>query len=74
MRTLMVGALVASLVGCGHQPPTAQTTADSCASTNPLACFMSVRVSIEPRSRTTNSATLERKPGIVRKAREAAPG
>ena len=48
MRTLLVGALVANLVGCSHQPPPAQTAADSCASRNPLACWMSVRMSIEP--------------------------
>jgi hypothetical protein len=72
MRTLLVGALVANLVGCSHQPPPAQTAADSCASRNPLACWMSVRVSIEPTSLTTNSATLKSKPAIARKARETA--
>jgi hypothetical protein len=68
MRTLLVGALVANLVGCSHQPPPAQTTADSCASRNPLACWMSVPMLIEPTSLTTNSATLESKPAIARKA------
>jgi hypothetical protein len=68
MRTLLVGALVANLVGCSHQPPPAQTAADYCASRNPLACWMSVRVS----TLTTNSATLESKPAIARKARETA--
>src|SRR5258705_5295100 len=72
MRTLLVGALVANLGGCSHQPPPAQTAADSCASRNPLACWMSVPVSIEPTSLTTNSATLESKPAIARKARETA--
>jgi hypothetical protein len=67
MRTLLVGALVANLVGCSHQPPPAQRAADSCASRNPLACWTSVRVSIEPTSLTTNSATLESKPAIARR-------
>jgi hypothetical protein len=48
MRTLLVGALIVNLVGCSHQSPLAQTAADSCASRNPLACWMSVPVSIEP--------------------------
>jgi hypothetical protein len=71
MRTLLVGALVANLVGCSHQPPPSQTAAESCASRNPMACWMSVRVSTEPTSLTTNSATLESKPA-ARKARETA--
>jgi hypothetical protein len=53
MRTLLVGALVANVVGCSHQPPPTQTAADSCASRNPLACWMSVRTTIEPTSLTT---------------------
>jgi hypothetical protein len=72
MRTLLVGALVANLVGCSHQVAPVQTAADSCASANRLACFLSVRVSIEPTSRTTNSATLGSKPVVARKARETA--
>jgi hypothetical protein len=72
MRTLLVGALIANLVGCSHQPPPTQTAADSCASKNPLACLMSVRVPIRPTSLTTNSATPASKPAIARKAREAA--
>ena len=55
MRMLLVGALIVNLVGCSHQSPLAQTAADSCASRNPLACWMSVPVSIEPTSLTTNS-------------------
>jgi hypothetical protein len=74
VRTLLVGALVANLVGCSHQPPPLQTARDSCASRNPLACWTSVRVLIEPTSPTTNSATLERKPAIARKARETTVG
>jgi hypothetical protein len=71
MRTLLVGALLVNLVGCSHQSPPAQTAADSCASTNRLACWLSVRVSIEPTSRTTtNSARLESKAMVARKARE----
>jgi hypothetical protein len=72
MRTLLAGALAANLAGCSHQPPPVQTAADSCASRNPLACFLSVRVSTEPMSPTTNPATPESKPAIARKAREAA--
>jgi hypothetical protein len=72
VRTLLVGALVANLLGCSHQPPPSQTATDSCASRNPLACWMSVRVSIESASLTTNSSTLESRPAIARKARETA--
>ena len=72
MRTLLVGALVANLVGCSHQPPKMQTAADACASKNPLACLMSVRVPIGPTTLTTNSATPESKPAMARKARETA--
>jgi hypothetical protein len=72
MRTLLVGALVTNLAGCSHQPPPAQTAADSCASRNPLACWLSVRVSIMPTSLTTYSPILESKPIIARKARETA--
>ena len=69
MRTLLVGALVANLAGCSHQPSpiraaedTAQDTShdmthDSCASRNPLACWMSIRVPLEPTSLTTSSKT-----------------
>ena len=70
MRTLLVGALVATLVGCSRQPPPAQTAADSCASRNLLACWMSVRVSIEPTSLTT--ARLKSKPAIAQKTAETA--
>lgn len=71
MRTLLVGALVANLAACSHQPPPAQMAADSCASRNPLACLMSVRVPIEQTS-FTNSATPESRPAIARKAPETA--
>ena len=74
LRTLLIGALVANLVGCSHQPPPSQTARDSCASRSLLACWMSVRVSIEPTSITTNSATLESKPAIARKTRETTAG
>jgi hypothetical protein len=72
MRTLLVGALVVILAGCSHQPPPLQTAADSCASINRLACFLSVRVSLAPMSRRTDAAKLESRPAISRKAREAA--
>jgi hypothetical protein len=70
MRTLLVGALVANLAGCSHQAPPAQTAADSCASRNQLACWLSVRVSLEPTSRPINSTTLQSKPAIARTSRE----
>ena len=65
MRTLLVGALVANLAGCSHQPSpiqaaedtTQDTSHDSCASRNPLACWMSIRVPLEPTSLTTSSKT-----------------
>jgi len=75
MRTLLFGALVASLAGCSHQPAPLQTaanTSNSCASTNRLACFMAVGVSLRPRSRVAASTKVERKPAISRKAQEAA--
>jgi len=72
MRTLMLGALIANLTGCSHQLPLPETAADSCVGRNPLACWLSVRVSIEPTSLTTNSATPESKPAIARKAPETA--
>ena len=72
MRTLLIGALVANLAGCSHQLPQPQTAADSCASTNRLACFLSVRVALGPASRTTVSAKRESKPAIARKTQEAA--
>ena len=53
MRILLIGALVATSVGCSHQPSPWRATTDSCASRNPLACWMSVRVSIEPALPTT---------------------
>lgn len=72
MRTLLVGALVANLAGCSHQPPPVQTAADSCASRNRLACFMSVSVSLERTPHMTASAKLQSKPATPRKAQEAA--
>ena len=70
MRTLLVTALAATLVDCSHQRQLSQAT-DSCASRNPLACWTSVRVSIEPASLTTNSA-VESKLAIARKTGEIA--
>ena len=68
MRTLLVGALVANLAGCSHQPSpiqaaedtTQDTSHDSCASRNPLACWMSIRVPLEPTSLTTSSKSNSR--------------
>ncbi|HZR87859.1 MAG TPA: hypothetical protein VFB02_13700 [Bradyrhizobium sp.] len=70
MRTLLLGALVANLAGCSHQLPPAQTAANSCASTNQLACFMAVGMSLRPTSRA--SAKLESKPAIAHNANPAA--
>jgi len=70
MRTLLLGVLVTTLAGCSHQLPTARTAADSCASTNQLACFMAVGVSLRPASRA--SAKLESKPAIAHKTHPAA--
>jgi hypothetical protein len=70
LRTLLITALAATLVDCSHQRQPSQAT-DSCASSNPLACWMSVRVSIEPAPLTTNSA-IESKLAITRKTREIA--
>lgn len=70
MRTLLLGALVANLAGCSHQLPPAQMAANSCASTNQLACFMAVGVSLRPTSRA--SAKLESKPAVPRKTNAAA--
>jgi len=72
MRTLLLGALVTSLAGCSHQLPPSHVAADSCASENRLACFMSVRVSLRPTSRPSIAAKRESKPAIARTAREAA--
>jgi hypothetical protein len=70
LRTLLIIALAATLVDCSHQSQPSQAT-DSCASRNPLACWMSVRVSIERAPLTTNSA-VESKLAITRKTREIA--
>ena len=41
LRTPLIGALALTLVGCSRQAPP-QTTEASCASPNPVACFMAV--------------------------------
>ena len=74
MRTLLVGALASTLVGCSHQLPPSQAAADSCASRNPLACWMSVRVPIAPALLTINSTPRESELPVVRKARATAVG
>ena len=74
MRTLLVGALASTLVGCSHQLPPSQAAADSCASRNPLACWMSVRVPIEPALLTINFTPRESELPIARKARATAVG
>ncbi len=71
---LLVGALAATLVGCSRQPTPSQAATDSCASRNPLACWTSVRVSIEPALLTINSAPRERKLAVARTARETTVG
>jgi hypothetical protein len=42
LRTLPICALAVTLVGCSRQPPPPQVAGASCASPNPLACFMAV--------------------------------
>ena len=70
MRTLLIGALSATLVGCSC-PLRQQTSLDSCADANGFARFDRTAASqpIEPTpvSTRTNSAPLEIKPTIAAK-------
>jgi hypothetical protein len=53
LRTLLICALAATLVGCSSQ----QSTQPSCVGLNPLACLTAVHVPIEPESHDSDSAT-----------------
>jgi hypothetical protein len=70
VRTILVGALAATLVGCSF-PLRQQAGFDSCADANGLACLDRTAASppIEPKpvSFKTNSAPLEIKPAIAAK-------
>ena len=69
MRTLLMGALAATLVGCSCLPP--QAGMESCADANGFACFdrAAANQPIEPKpaSFTTNSATIEIRSTIAAK-------
>jgi hypothetical protein len=68
VRTLLIGALSATLVGCSC-PLRQQAGLDSCADANGFACFdrTAARQPIESVSFKTNSAPLEIKPAIAAK-------
>lgn len=53
MRTLLICALAATLVGCSSQ----QSAQPSCVGLNPFACLTAVQVPIEPESHDSDSAT-----------------
>ena len=71
MRTLLIGALAATLAGCSSCPLPPQTGMKSCSGTNGFACFdrTAARQPIAPKpvSFKTNSALLEIKPAIAAK-------
>src|ERR1700682_6231954 len=70
MRTLLVGALAATLVGCSCLSPP-QASMEACTDANGFACFgwMAASQPIEPKpaSFKTNSATIEIKSKIAAK-------
>ena len=70
MRTLLIGALAATLVGCSY-PLSPQAGMESCTEANGFACFDRTAASqpIEPKpaSSETNSATTEIKSAIAAK-------
>ena len=70
MRTLLIGALAATLVGCSY-PLSPQAGMESCTEADGLACFDRTAASqpIEPKpaSSETNSATTEIKSAIAAK-------
>ena len=71
MRTLLIGALAATLAGCSSCPLPPQTGMKSCSGTNGFACFdrTAARQPIAPKpvSFKTNSAPLEIKPATAAK-------
>jgi len=66
VRTLLIGALAAALLGCSRQQPS-QAAADSCPGKNPLACFMAVRLPLESTSLRMDSAQADAKPDVAPK-------
>ena len=70
MRTLVIGALAAMLVGCSSQLPPHEASASSC--TGP-ACPIAVPVQIEPVSVKHNSATYESKSAAACDVDQPAP-
>ena len=71
MRTLLIGALAATLAGCSSCPLPPQAGMKSCTETNGFACFdrTAARQSNAPKpvSFKANSAPLEIKPAIAAK-------
>ena len=71
MRTLLIGALAATLAGCSSCPLPPQPGMKSCSGTNRFACFdrTAARQPIAPKpvSFKTNSAPLEIKPATAAK-------
>jgi hypothetical protein len=71
MRTLLIGALAATLAGCSSCPLPPQAGMKSCTGTNGSACFdrTTARQPISPKpvSFNANSASLEIKPAIAAK-------
>ena len=76
MRTILIGALAATLVGCSCLLPP-QAGMESCAGANGLACFDRTAASqpVEPRpaSFQTDSATMEIKSTITAKTEKPSP-
>jgi hypothetical protein len=76
VKTVLVGALAATLVGCSCPLRQQATSFDSCADANGLTCLdrTAASQSIEPKpvSFTTSSAPLEIKPAIAANARDRA--
>ena len=73
MRTLLIGALAATLVGCSYPLPP-QASMEACTDANGFGCFNRTAASrpIEPTpaSSKTNSATTKAKSTIAAKTEE----
>ena len=76
MRTLLIGALAASLVGCSCLLPP-QASIEGCTDANKFACFdgmaASQPIELKPASFKTESATTEIKSTIVVKTEKPSP-
>src|SRR6202048_5274710 len=70
MRTLLIGTLAASLVGCSRLLPP-QASMEACTDAHPFACFNSIAASLpiepKPASSKANSATTKIKSTIAAK-------